>query len=66
VELGVNGHGPDAVDLIDRLVDQLRIWDVHHRHGPGPSFQVYSDQDAVPVGFRIARRHGCFIVNWAG
>ena len=24
VELGVNGHGPDAVDLMDRLVDQLR------------------------------------------
>ncbi|MFG1819887.1 methyltransferase, FxLD system [Kribbella sp. NPDC049174] len=66
VELGVNGHGPDAVDLMDRLVDQLRSWDAHHRHGPGPSFQVYPVRDAVPAGFRIARRHGCFIVNWAG
>jgi len=66
VELGVNGHGPDAADLIDRLVDQLRIWDVHHRHGPGPSFQVYPVHAAVPAGFRITRRHGCFVVNWAG
>jgi protein-L-isoaspartate(D-aspartate) O-methyltransferase len=66
VELGVNGHGPDALDLMDRMVDQLRIWDAHHRHGPGPSFQVYPVGDDVPAGFRIARRHGCFVVNWAG
>ena len=66
LELGINGHGPDAVDLMDRLVDQLRIWDVHHRHGPGPSFLVYPAGHDVPAGFRIARRHGWFIVNWAG
>ena len=64
VELGVNGHGPDAVELMDQLVDQLRFWDEHHRHGPGPSFQVYPAQDVVPAGFRIARRHGCFVVSW--
>jgi protein-L-isoaspartate(D-aspartate) O-methyltransferase len=64
VELGVNGHGPDARELTDRLVGQLRIWDTRHRHGPGPSFQVYPAGGDVPDGFRIARRHGCFVVTW--
>lgn len=66
VELGVNGHGPDARELMDQLVAQLRIWDGQHRHGPGPSFHVYPAGDDIPAGFRIARRHGCFVVNWAG
>jgi protein-L-isoaspartate(D-aspartate) O-methyltransferase len=66
VELGVRGHGPDACDLVDRLVDQLRIWDAHHRYGPGPEFQAHLVGEEVPAGFRIARRHSCFSVSWPG
>ncbi len=29
-------------DLTDRMVGQLRIWDVRHRRGPGPSFQAHA------------------------
>lgn len=67
VELGVNGHGPDARELMDRMVGQMRTWDAHHRHGPGPSFHVYSaGAAAVPDGFRIERRHGHFVISWPG
>ncbi|TDD26048.1 methyltransferase, FxLD system [Kribbella turkmenica] len=65
VELGVNGHGPEASRLMDRLIDQLRLWDAHHRHGPGPSFQVWPAGGDVPAGFRITRRHACLVVSWA-
>ncbi|WP_433159124.1 methyltransferase, FxLD system [Kribbella sp. CA-247076] len=65
VELGVQGHGPDAGELMARLIDQLRWWDAHHRHGPGPSFQLWPAGGDVPAGFRIARRHGCLVVSWA-
>ncbi|TCO50563.1 protein-L-isoaspartate(D-aspartate) O-methyltransferase [Kribbella antiqua] len=66
VELGVHGHGPDAGHLVERLVDQLRIWDAHHRYGPGPEFQAHLVGEEAPAGFRIARRHSCFTVSWAG
>jgi len=66
IELGCIGHGPDAQDLIDRMVDQLRIWDVHHRRGPGPAFQVHATGEELPPGFHIARRHSYITVNWPG
>jgi protein-L-isoaspartate(D-aspartate) O-methyltransferase len=65
VELGVNGHGPDARDLMDRLVDQLRIWDTHYRHGPGPSFQAHVAGGGPPAPFGITRRHCRFSISWA-
>lgn len=65
-ELGFNGHGPDARDLADRMIDQLRIWDAHYRRGPGPAFQVHAVGDELlPPGFRIARRHSYLTVSWA-
>lgn len=66
VELGFSGHGPDARDLIDRMVDQLRIWDVQFRRGPGPAFQVHAVGDEPPPGFQIPRRHSYITVSWAG
>ena len=66
VELGFTGHGPDARDLIERMVDQLRIWDVHHRRGPGPAFQVHAVGAELPPGLRIARRNSDITVNWPG
>jgi protein-L-isoaspartate(D-aspartate) O-methyltransferase len=66
VELVVNGHGPDAGHLIDRLVDQIRSWDAQHRYGPGPEFQAHLVGEEVPAGFQIARRHSCFTVSWPG
>jgi protein-L-isoaspartate(D-aspartate) O-methyltransferase len=66
VELGFTGYGPDARDLIDRMIDQLRIWDVHHRRGPGPAFQVHVVGDELPPGFRIPRRNSHITVSWTG
>lgn len=64
VELGCFGHGPDAGDLIDRLIDQVRIWDAHYRRGPGPAFQVHAEGVVLPQGLHLARRHGTVSVNW--
>ncbi|MGW7686141.1 methyltransferase, FxLD system [Kribbella sp. NPDC054772] len=65
VELGCSGHGPRALELIGRMLDQVRIWDARHRHGPGPSFQVHAWADELPVGFHIARRDSYITVTWA-
>ncbi|MGH3827543.1 MAG: methyltransferase, FxLD system, partial [Pseudonocardiaceae bacterium] len=35
-ELGAYAHGPDAAEAADRFAEQIRSWDQHHRHGPGP------------------------------
>jgi protein-L-isoaspartate(D-aspartate) O-methyltransferase len=40
-ELGVYAHGPHAVEVAERFVEQIRIWDRDHRHGPGPRLTVH-------------------------
>lgn len=64
VELGCGGHGPDAGDLLDRMVEQVRTWDGKHRTGAGPSFQVHAIGADLPPGFHIARRHSYLTVRW--
>lgn len=64
VELGCSGHGPDAGELIDRVLEQVHVWDQTLRHGPGPTFQVHAAGDVLPPGFHIARRHSYITVNW--
>jgi protein-L-isoaspartate(D-aspartate) O-methyltransferase len=66
VEVGCSGHGPDAAELIGRIVEQVHVWDRTLRHGPGPTFQVHTAGDVLPPGFHIARRHSYITVNWAG
>jgi protein-L-isoaspartate(D-aspartate) O-methyltransferase len=62
-ELGFSGHGPDAAELMDRMQEQLRIWAVQYRRGPGPSFHVHNQP---PEGFVIPRRHSYIGVSWRG
>lgn len=66
MELGANGHGPDADDLIDRLIDQVRIWNRRLRHGPGPRYRIDAAGTELPAGFHIDRRHSSVTVNWPG
>jgi len=66
IELGANGHGPDGDELVDRLIDQVRIWNRRFRHGPGPRFRVDEAGSDLPAGFHIARRHTYVTVNWPG
>ncbi|MGW6281596.1 methyltransferase, FxLD system [Kribbella sp. NPDC055071] len=63
-ELGLSGHGPDAGDLMARMVDQVRIWDAQYRRGPGPAFQAHAIGTELPPGFWIARRHSYIGVSW--
>jgi protein-L-isoaspartate(D-aspartate) O-methyltransferase len=62
VELGCSGHGPDAGELIDHMLDEVRSWDAKHRRGP--AFQVHVSGAVLPPGFHIARRHSYITVTW--
>ena len=66
-ELGAYAHGPDAVEAADRFVDQIRIWDRDHRHGPGPLLTVHPanapDAD-LPTGHVTDGRHSRIVISW--
>ncbi len=66
-ELGVYAHGPDAVKVADRFMEQIRIWDRDHRHGPGPRLTVHpaNTPDAeLPSGLVADRRHTRIVIFW--
>jgi len=66
-ELGVYAHGPHAAEVAERFVEQIRIWDRDHRHGPGPRLTVHPagtpDAD-LPAGLVIDKRHTRMMVSW--
>jgi protein-L-isoaspartate(D-aspartate) O-methyltransferase len=66
-ELGVYAHGPDAAEVAERFVEQIRIWDRDHRHGPGPRLTVHpagTPDAGLPSGLIIDRRHTRMVVSW--
>lgn len=66
-EHGVYAHGPNAAELAERFMDQIRIWDRNHRHGPGPCLTVHpaGTPDAeLPAGLVIDRRHTRIVLSW--
>jgi protein-L-isoaspartate(D-aspartate) O-methyltransferase len=66
-ELGAYAHGPNAAEVVDRFVDQIRIWDRDHRHGPGPRLTVHpaGTPDAeLPSGFVTDSRHTRIVISW--
>lgn len=68
-EFGVYAHGSDAAEVADRFVEQIRIWDRDHRHGPGPRLTVHpaDTPDAeLPNGLAIDRRHTRIVISWPG
>lgn len=66
-EFGVYAHGSDAAKVADRFLEQIRIWDRDHRHGPGPRLTVHPagtpDVD-LPTGLVIDRRHTRIVISW--
>lgn len=66
-ELGAYAHGPNAVEVADRFVEQIRIWDRDHRHGPGPLLTVHpaDTPDAeLPHGLVADKRHARIAISW--
>ncbi|MBV9139990.1 MAG: methyltransferase, FxLD system [Pseudonocardiales bacterium] len=66
-ELGAYAHGPHAAEVAERFVDQIRIWDRDHRHGPGPRLTVHpagTPDGDLPAGLVIDRRHTRIVVSW--
>ncbi len=66
-ELGAYAHGPNATESADRFADQIRIWDRHHRHGPGPRLTVHptNTPDAdLPSGLVADSRHTRIVISF--
>ena len=66
-ELGAYAHGPNAAEAADRFVEQIRIWDRDHRHGPGPRLTVHpaeTPDTALPTGLVIDGRHTRIVISW--
>ncbi|MGH3888143.1 MAG: methyltransferase, FxLD system, partial [Pseudonocardiaceae bacterium] len=68
-ELGAYAHGPDAAEVADRFVAQIRLWDREHRHGPRPRLTVHpadTPDTELPSGLVIDRRHTRIVISWPG
>lgn len=66
-EFGTYGHGPHGLRLAEQMVEQIRLWDRRHRHGPGARIDVYPADavpDLLPPGRVIDKRHTKVIVSW--
>lgn len=66
-EFGVYGHGPDAVSLADALVEQIRVWDREHRHGPAARISIYPASVPAaeqPAARLIPKRHTTVTISW--
>jgi protein-L-isoaspartate(D-aspartate) O-methyltransferase len=66
-ELGAYAHGPNAAEAADRFVDQIRLWDRDHRHGPGPHLTVHpahTPDTELPSGLVTDQRHTRIVISW--
>lgn len=61
-EFLARGHGPNATELVHRLVEHVRRWDREHRHGPGPRFLAYPALPDAPEVIRT--RHTRLLPLW--
>ncbi|GAA1107857.1 methyltransferase, FxLD system [Nocardiopsis metallicus] len=61
-EFLARGHGPNATELIRRLVEHVRRWDREHRHGPGPRFIANPALPDAPE--MIPMRHTRLLALW--
>jgi protein-L-isoaspartate(D-aspartate) O-methyltransferase len=67
VELGAIAHGPEAPDIAQQLVGQVRSWDESQRSGPGPTLRIYPTgfpAAELPVGFQVRKRHHQLVLSW--
>ncbi|WP_308198892.1 methyltransferase, FxLD system [Saccharothrix sp. S26] len=68
-EFGVFAHGPDAAQLADQVVADIRTWDREHRHSEHRAhITVYPaaiPDEALPSGFVMDRRHTRVVVTWS-
>jgi protein-L-isoaspartate(D-aspartate) O-methyltransferase len=67
-QFGAHGFGPDAAALVAELAELIRVWDLHYRHGPGPSITVHPAGTPLPaaagVRLLVPRRHTTTAITW--
>ncbi|WP_197034664.1 methyltransferase, FxLD system [Glycomyces sp. NRRL B-16210] len=66
-EFGAFAHGPNAIELADRIVRHTRSWGRDQRRGNRPHFEVHPktalDGD-LPQGLVVEKRHNRVTVSW--
>lgn len=65
-EFGAVAHGPDAAEVADRLVAEIRAWDRGHR-GKKPALAAYpagTPDDQLPAGHVMERAAFRFTISW--
>ncbi|GAB2994177.1 methyltransferase, FxLD system [Saccharothrix stipae] len=67
-EFGAVAHGPDAPELAEQVVADIRTWDREHRHSGRHAhitvFPAATPDQALPSGFVMDRRHTRVVVTW--
>lgn len=68
VEFGAYAHGPQAAELAEALVEQIRVWDRHYRYGPPARISIAPASTPVEAsrpGVRVIRkRHTTVTITW--
>lgn len=65
-EFGAIGHGPDAHEAAQRLVEQIQTWDRDHRSDQA-RFEVHpagTPDDRLPAGRIVDKRHTRITISW--
>ncbi|WP_026338265.1 methyltransferase, FxLD system [Nocardiopsis sp. CNS-639] len=66
-EFGAVGHGAQARQAAQNMVELIGVWDRDHRGGPGPRIDlVPADTSAedLPAGRVVSKRHTHTVLNW--
>ncbi len=66
-EFGAYAHGPGAERLAEVIVEQVRVWDRHHRGGPAARIAVHpagTPCDHRPGERAIEKRHTTVTISW--
>jgi protein-L-isoaspartate(D-aspartate) O-methyltransferase len=66
-EFGTYAHGPEAEQLAELLIEQVRVWDRDYRHGPAARICVYPADTPVAQfaqGRVIEKCHTKVTITW--
>lgn len=66
-EFGAIAHGPAGQRLADEIIEEVRLWDRDHRHGPPAQITVYptgTPDEQLGDGHVIDKRHTRITISW--
>jgi protein-L-isoaspartate(D-aspartate) O-methyltransferase len=65
-EFGVYGHGPDADQLMERVLERIRSWDGESLSARIAAYQATTPDDQLPQGGLVLdKKHTRVVVSWS-